>query len=256
MKKFTLLFLFFSLAVSAQVFPEYDPTLLKPGMKVAVKDTYEYINFYEKDNPYKNYNEQGGRFTDPATIKGRTFEITEIIKSDKQDYFLITLKDVSNQEIILYRYYTNKAIRDLSLLDTIEFPTDYFCNYIKYAADDEITFVDYQNIRFLKYLEKGKPKFTLKLTSEFIKKTSNVGTITIILKNGKQIIKKNVETKQTLVGDGRANYEALLTITTAEANLLKESEIASYDFFSLNKREPEPQIAGVIKGAADCVIKN
>jgi len=258
MKKLTLLLLFFCLAVNAQVFPEKNYTLLKPGMKVAVNYHYEYTNFYEKGQHYKHYKEQGGRFTDPEAIKGRTFEIIEIIPDESNiDYYSLTLKDINNQEVISYRTSKRFDIHELRMLDTIELPADYFCDYVDYAAEGEITFVHYEGIRFLKYLDKGKPRFTLQIESESIKKTSNVGTITVIFKNGKQIIKKNVNTKQSLSMDGKTgSYEALLTLTAAEASLFKESEIDSFDFFSLNKQEPKPQITGVIKGAAACVIKN
>jgi len=256
MKKITLLFLFFSLAVSAQVFPEYDPTLLKPGMKVAVRDTYAYGHFFQKDDLYKHYKENENSYTDPDAIKGRTFEIIDI-KESKKNYYLIDLKDITNQEIIIYKYERGNAIYELRLLDTIEFPADYFCNYIWHADTDEFSSVTYQGIKLSKFLDKGKPTYILRLISESINKTSNVGTITITLKNGKQIIKKNQITTQSLAGNGKTgSYEALITLTSAEANLLRQSEIASYDFFSLNKQEPEPQTAGVIKGAADCLIKN
>jgi hypothetical protein len=261
MKKFTLLFLFFSLAVSAQVFPELDPTLLKPGMKVKTNDdvTWSFEHFYSDSLAYKKYKPGPDRYTPAKELSGRTFEVIDV-KADGNDipveYYILTLKDVANQEILRY----NNPVRqndtaELLMIDTIELPSDYFCGYVR--SGTELTSISLTGIlRFDKFMEGNKIKYALILYTGTIKKNSGQGTITLNLKNGKKIVKpKSFATARSSNSIGEVAYSTQITLTPEDLKLLKESEMISFDFFGLYEKKLDQQESGIIKGSIDCFMK-
>ncbi|KOS07003.1 hypothetical protein AM493_13900 [Flavobacterium akiainvivens] len=259
MKKFTLLFLFFSLAATAQVFPELDPTFLKPGMKVKPNEkmTYGFENFYEKK--YKRY-KTTGRETAANELIGRVFEIVEVAPYDEAnpiEYYFITLKDTATGEVLYYKNWVkNTNSNELLMIDDIALPSDYFCKYITSTPGYNTYFVVESIIRMTKSFTDGKPRYSLTIRSGVFKKNSGKGTITITLKDGKTIVRKNVSTKATpTVGGEVESYEANITLTEAELKLLKESEIVTCNFFSLHDEPINQQTAGTIKGTIDCLME-
>jgi hypothetical protein len=263
MKKFTLLFLFFSLALSAQVFPEYDPTLLKPGMKLKTDDeiTWYFQNFYSDSLGYEHYKPGSDKYkTPPNEVIGRIFEIVNVKPKGTKipaEYYLIKLTDIATQEILYFKtHVAENSTTELLMIDTIDFPTDYFCKYVKASSGDELIFVSFSGILRLEKFHENGLKYNLYLKTEPFKKNNGTGTITLNLKNGKKIIKKNmVAFEEGGNSLGEMSYGARVPLTTEDLKLLMESEIVSYDFFGMYEKKLKQQKGSVLKGSIDCFMK-
>ncbi len=260
MKKFTLLFLFFSMATMAQVFPNLDPTLLKPGMRVKPNENYIYgfENFYDETG-YTHYKPgSDSNMTPSKELLGRTFEVVEVKPTNDDAYpqfFKITLKDVVNQEILNYNNFVRSSSRELLMIDSIELSSDYFCGYV--VSGTELTSISLTGIlRFDKFMENNKIKYALTLYTGTIKKNSGQGTITLNLKNGKKIVKpKSFASARSSNSIGEIAYSTQITLTAEDLKLLKESEMVSFDFFGLYEKKLDQQESGIIKGSIDCFMK-
>jgi len=271
MKKFTLLFLFFSLALSAQVFPEYDLSLVvghkvKPSIDDGIK-TNGYKLYYDQANLFNKYKVSNGS-TPFEELFDRTFEVISYAPyANSKTNFVITLKDINNQEIIHYEHSVEGFFNDeIEIVDDIKLPPDYFCNYIEeenrtwmakehHVPTTTYFLVNLGNFGLVKYKIKEKlTPFIYVSTRSTKKEKSTNGNITLNLANNKKIIKQStIYTKQ--INSEYTEYSALLLLNENDLLLLKENKLDNYQILSTENEIPYKEYTGVLQGVIDCFTK-
>ena len=144
MKKFTLLFLFFSLAAMAQEsFPYKRPLLILNKTVTIIRtpssEQFGYRKFYEDKTCYKNYKKVGSN-TPEKELLGRTFTVTAIDSTEntyrKEYEYKLTLKD--NTETIYYSYVPRFAAMFYSfeVKGGLDLPDGFYCDFVEKGKYD------------------------------------------------------------------------------------------------------------------------
>jgi hypothetical protein len=232
MKKFTLLFLFFSLAAMAQEsFPYKKPILMLNKtvtvIRIPSSEQFGYYDFYEDKKCYKTYKEV--RVSTPEKeLLGRSFTITAIDSTEntyRKDYrYVFTLTD--NTETIYYNYIPHLAGSHYSLevKGGLDLPDGFYCDFIEKSKYDYSASVPEIQLSedYNKSSKKNEYYFTFTFFDKF--EVDGAKNIILLLENNKTIEKKiNGTTALPQGKDFKYNFTILLDDKDIE--LLKANKL-------------------------------
>jgi hypothetical protein len=193
MKKCTLLFLFFSLAVSAQEsFPYKKPSLILNKtvtvIRIPASEQFGYHNFFETLKPQKGYKLEKAS-TPEKELLGRSFTVTAIDSFKLGGKYAYNLTLTSDTETIYYRY-NPTTVGDLYPLEVkggLDVPEGFYCDFVekdKYeysARVPEISLSQSYDFRTTKNRTSAIFTFFDKFEEDGVK------SVTLLLENNKTI---------------------------------------------------------------------
>lgn len=248
MRNIILLFtLIATVYVNAQVFPEKDIKLLE-GHLIKIDNGHKesgFENFYTDEDATNIYAKKAGRYlTNYDSLIGRTFKVINVKKeseeNDKQDAILL-LEDINNKRVLYYKYDFLMLSYFFKVIDTIDYPADYFCRYITKDNIGSTTFTKAgakKSFKIIKVYDpeipKEYPKTYYAIDMEFgtSKYTDKRNGVTLLLENGKKI---DLPKQKVTVGTAMYDYKTIVLLTDAHMELLKSNRITGYKILEFTK---------------------
>jgi hypothetical protein len=230
MKKCTLLFLFFSLTVSAQESFPYKRPLLILNKTVAVIKTpsseqFGYYDFYEDKKCYKTYKEVKVS-TPEKELLGRSFTVTAIDSTKALGNYAYILTLAGNTETIYYRY-NPPTVGDhypLEVTGGLDLPDGFYCDYVEKSEYDYTAQVP--EIWLRQSYDHGTTKNQTSATFTFFDNFQLTGlkSVTLILENNKtieQVINETYGSPQSK----SFKYNFTIMLKDKEIELLKANKL-------------------------------
>ncbi len=193
MKKFTLLFLFFSLAAMAQEsFPYKKPSLILNKtvtvIRIPSSEKFGYYDFFETIKPRKYYKLQKAS-TPEKELLGRSFTVTAIDSTESLGNYDYILTLAGDTEKIYYRYdpITVGDHYPLEVKGGLDLPEGFYCDYVEKGYPGYTAKVP--EIQLSKGYDSSNKKneyyFTFTFFDKF--KEDRVKSVTLLLENNKTI---------------------------------------------------------------------
>lgn len=266
MKNFTLLIaLFFSLIITAQDHPGKRPELLL-GKEVTIIDLSDnyysdlskekgYQRFYIDKKLYDTYKENSKRNTEYRALFNKTFTITNVEPATSKylgNYHIITLE---SPDLVLYHEYFDDEPYYFKVKGGLEYPDDFYCDYIIEKADTDNGTTDYiiepyDGLSLTKV--KGKLNGYL-LKASMIKATLDTANgVTFILENGATITRPSLTPLKSVTHTGSYEYTRQIELTKQELELLKSHKITHVQLGGL--KEDISWGTQLIKDALPCLM--
>jgi len=230
MKKFTLLFLFFSLAVTAQEsFPYKRPFLILNKTVTVIKlpssEQFGYYDFYEDKDCYKTYKKLKVS-TPEKELLGRSFTVTAIDSVKLLGKYGYKLTLTGDTETIYYKYgpTTVGERYPLEVKGGLDLPEGFYCDFVEKSSYDYTARVP--DITLRQSYDHGTKKNGTSATFTFFDKFALTGikSVTLLLENNKTIDEiTNLTYGSPQGGAFKYNFTILLSDKTIE--LLKANKL-------------------------------
>lgn len=269
MKNFTLLIaLFFSLIITAQDDPGKRPELLL-GKEVTIIDlTGNYYSDISKEKGYQRfyidkevlstYKKNSKHNTEYEALFNKTFTVKNVeLKEESQygggPYHVITLE---SPDLVLYHKYYDKRAYYFKVKGGLEYPDDFYCDYIIEKPFQDTGLVDYiiepySGLNLTKTKGKELTAYLLYVGIVGDKTLDKSKGISVTLDNGAKIERPDFVPQIGVNSYGDYRYSGVIELTAKEIELLKAHVITGSQI-GANKRNEYSE--DKIKKSLPCLL--
>ena len=230
MKKFTLLFLFFSLAAMAQEsFPYKRPFLILNKtvtvIKIPSSEQFGYHDFFETIKPQKYYKLQKAS-TPEKELLGRSFTVTAIDSIKALGKYAYNLTLTGDTETIYYRY-NPTTVGDhypLEVKGGLDLPEGFYCDFVEKSKYDYTAHIP--EIWLRQSYDHGTTKNQTSATFTFFDKflATGIKSVTLLLENNKTIVQIVNETRGWTQSN-EYKYNFTIMLDDKDIELLKANKL-------------------------------